>query len=186
MKQTLSICLLSCLSIAATYAQKRIYVPIDEVYEAYINASYIGAYNGKPPQGSITIKNVNTGKELLKLEVESFYDDSFLESADKTLSIDEQDWILMDDYNFDGINDIAVTNGQINYDDTFQYQVYLGTKDGKLIFSPEFTEIISQGGMLTVDSQKKQLRFEYDNDEDDNIDVETYKVVNNKPVLITN
>lgn len=183
MKKVLSICLLGCLSIAATYAQKRIYVPIDEVYEAYINASYIGT-NGKPPQGNITVKNVNTGKELVKLDVESFNNDEFLETAENTLSVDEQDWIMVDDYNFDGINDIAITNGQLNYDDTFQYQVYLGTKDGKLVFNPDFTEIISQGGMLTVDPQKKVLRFEYDNDEDDSVDIETYKVTNNKPVLV--
>lgn len=183
MKEVICVCLLSIFSATAIYAQKRIYVPLDETYEAYVNVSYIGP-NGRPPQGNIVVNNVNTGKELLKLQVESFNNDEFIATADNTLSVDEQDWIIMDDYNFDGVNDVAITNGQLNYDDTYQYQVYLGTKDGKLVFSPDFSEIISQGGVLTVDSKNKKLRFEYDNDEDDTVDVETYKVVNNKPVLI--
>lgn len=172
------------MSATAIYAQKRIYIPIDEVYEAYVNASYVGAYNGKPPQGNITVKNVNTEKELVKIQVESFNNDEFIASADDILSVDEQDWIMTDDYNFDGIADLAITNGQLNYDDSYKYQVYLGTKEGGLEFNPDFTEIMSQGGTLTTDQDKKELRFEFENDEDDELIVDVYQVKANKPILI--
>ncbi|MDQ1091721.1 hypothetical protein QE400_001134 [Xanthomonas sacchari] len=69
----------------------------------------------------------------------------------------EQSVLIYDDFNFDGIKDLAVMDGQNSCYHGPSYQVYLGTADG-FEASPGFTELAqSNCGLFEVDAQARKL-----------------------------
>ncbi len=69
--------------------------------------------------------------------------------------------IFLEDYNFDGAEDLAIRDGNNGGYGGPSYQVYLFSKTaGKFVLSPSLTNL-AQGtylGMLEVDKKKKVLR----------------------------
>ncbi|MET0548935.1 MAG: hypothetical protein ABW002_06670 [Xanthomonas sp.] len=69
----------------------------------------------------------------------------------------EQSVLIYDDFNFDGIKDLAVMDGQNSCYHGPSYQVYLGTADG-FESSAGFTELAqSNCGLFEVDAQAREL-----------------------------
>ncbi len=69
----------------------------------------------------------------------------------------EQSVLIYDDFNFDGIKDLAVMDGQNSCYHGPSYQVYLGTADG-FQASSGFTELAqSNCGLFQVDAQAREL-----------------------------
>lgn len=70
----------------------------------------------------------------------------------------EQSVLIYDDFNFDGIKDLALMDGQNSCYHGPSYQVYLGTADG-FAPSPEFTELAqSNCGLFEVDAKAREIR----------------------------
>lgn len=69
----------------------------------------------------------------------------------------EQSVLIYDDFNFDGIKDLALMDGQNSCYHGPSYQVYLGTADG-FAPSPEFTELAqSNCGLFQVDAKAREI-----------------------------
>ncbi|MBB5942945.1 hypothetical protein [Xanthomonas sp. 3307] len=69
----------------------------------------------------------------------------------------EQSVLIYDDFNFDGIKDLAVMDGQNSCYHGPSYQVYLGTADG-FEASPGFTELAqSNCGLFQVDAEAREI-----------------------------
>jgi len=69
----------------------------------------------------------------------------------------EQSVLIYDDFNFDGIKDLALMDGQNSCYHGPSYQVYLGTADG-FAPSPEFTELAQDNcGLFEVDAKAREI-----------------------------
>ncbi|MBB4127602.1 hypothetical protein GGR77_002924 [Xanthomonas translucens] len=69
----------------------------------------------------------------------------------------EQSVLIYDDFNFDGIRDLALMDGQNSCYHGPSYQVYLGTADG-FAPSPEFTELAQNNcGLFQVDATAREI-----------------------------
>ncbi|QNH23070.1 hypothetical protein HEP73_04021 [Xanthomonas sp. GW] len=69
----------------------------------------------------------------------------------------EQSVLVYDDFNFDGIKDLALMDGQNSCYHGPSYQVYLGTADG-FELSSEFTELAqSNCGLFEVDAKAREI-----------------------------
>lgn len=75
----------------------------------------------------------------------------------KELPYGEQSVLIFEDFNFDGVEDIAVRTGYFSCYGGPSYDVYLATKKG-FKKSESFSELASSNcGMFAVDYEKKQL-----------------------------
>lgn len=81
-------------------------------------------------------------------------------SVNVTRLYDEQSAVNLSDFNFDGIEDLALCDGTNGGYGMPSYQIYLfSRRSGKFVHSPGFTEL-AQGvslGMFDVDTKKKAL-----------------------------
>ncbi len=102
-------------------------------------------------------------------------------SVNQTLLYDKQSVINIDDFNFDGMEDVAICDGANGSYGMPSYQIYLSSKSArKFVHSKAFSDLGNSLGMFEVDKKKKVLRtfgkdgccFHY---------IEEYSVVNNRP-----
>jgi hypothetical protein len=101
-----------------------------------------------------------------------------------TLLYDEQSALHFDDFNFDGVNDLALNDGNNGGYGSPSYQVYLfSKKQNKFVHSKSFTELAQQLGMFEVDAEKKML-FVFSKSGCCWHQTEGYSVKNNRPVKI--
>jgi hypothetical protein len=104
--------------------------------------------------------------------------------VNKTLLYDEQSVVNIDDFNFDGMEDVAICDGPNGSYGMPSYQVYLSSKAKKqFVFSQPFTELGQHLGMFAVDKKKKVLRI-FDKSGCCWHVTEEYSVVNNRPVKV--
>ena len=76
-----------------------------------------------------------------------------------TLLYDEQSVINVDDYNFDGMEDVAICDGANGSYGGPSYRVYLSSRSaGKFVFSKEFSALGERLGMFEIDKKKKRLK----------------------------
>ena len=118
-------------------------------------------------------------------------EDTYLEFGEKgvpkvnrTVGYDEQSVVNVDDYNFDGMEDVAIcdgTNGSYNMP---SYGIYLSSRSaGKFVYSPAFSQLGAHLGMLTVNKRQKTLET-FDKSGCCWHITERYRVVNNRPVKV--
>lgn len=104
--------------------------------------------------------------------------------VNKTLLYDEQSVVNIDDFNFDGMQDVAICDGANGSYGGPSYQVYLSSKSaGKFVHSKSFSELGTHLGMFEVDKKKKVLRI-FDKSGCCWHVTEEYSVVNNRPVKV--
>lgn len=97
---------------------------------------------------------------------------------------DDQSVVNIDDYNFDGMEDVAICNGTKGAYGMQSYNVYLSNRrQKKFVLSPALTELGSHLGMFTVDKKAKTLET-FDKSGCCWHITERYKVVRDKPVKI--
>ncbi|MFY9618904.1 MAG: hypothetical protein WAQ99_03760 [Pyrinomonadaceae bacterium] len=75
--------------------------------------------------------------------------------------LDQQSAVSFPDYNFDGIEDLALCDGRNGGYGAPSYQIYLFLPHaGRFILSEDFTELSQEGrlGMLERDARRKRLR----------------------------
>ena len=107
-------------------------------------------------------KNSATAFQVFKLDDTSFMlGDNDQPSANITRLYDEQSAVSFSDYNFDGIEDLALCDGQNGGYGMPSYQIYLfSPRAHKFVLSQAFTELSQEGrlGMFERDVKRKRLR----------------------------
>jgi len=80
-------------------------------------------------------------------------------AVNTTMLYDKQSVIVVDDFNFDGMEDVALCNGANGAYGMPSFNVYLSNRAaGKFAYSPAFSEIAHGLGMFDVVKDKKQLQ----------------------------
>jgi len=75
-----------------------------------------------------------------------------------TMLYDKQSVVNIGDYNFDGMDDVALCNGNNGPYGGPSYAVYLSSKAAKkFVYNPAFTKSLVSLGMFVVDKDKKRL-----------------------------
>lgn len=118
-------------------------------------------------------------------------EDTYLEFGEKgvpkvntTVGYDEQSVVNVDDYNFDGMEDVAISDGQNGSYNMPSYDIYLSSRTaGKFVLSKDLSELGHHLGMFTVDKKAKLLET-FDKDGCCWHITERYRVVNNRPVKV--
>lgn len=142
-------------------------------------------YCGGKAEFSFYKKGSNTAYQVIKLEdTQIQLDDTGNAQANVTMLYDNQSSINIDDFNFDGMEDIAICDGANGSYGGPSYQVYLSSrKAGKFVFDEAFTALGTHLGMFTVDKKKKVLRI-FDKSGCCWHVTEEYSVVNNRPIKV--
>jgi hypothetical protein len=156
MKLTLLIILMTAIPSLAqqqfklTDASKRVDVQID-----------IGKCEDSecaPAKFSFFRKGAAEAFQVVDLERTQMWFDEPL--ANVTLRYDAQSIINFDDFNFDGVEDVALCDGNDGGYGAPSYQIYLySPRQKKYINSPSFTALTKDGGlgMFEIDKKKKML-----------------------------
>jgi hypothetical protein len=101
-----------------------------------------------------------------------------------TLLYDEQSVIDVGDYNFDGMEDLAICTGGNGSYGMPSYNIYLSSRAaGKFVYNAALSKLGSHLGMFTVDKKNKTLET-FDKDGCCWHIAERYRVVNDRPVKV--
>jgi hypothetical protein len=114
--------------------------------------------------GSVTIHRKRDGKQLIRVDSDELTLDLHEGRAlanIRQLPYGEQSVIQYEDVNFDGVNDLAIMDGQNSCYHGPSFQIYLGVRGdpGKFVPSAPFTRLAQEYcGMFQVDHAKKLLQ----------------------------
>lgn len=101
-----------------------------------------------------------------------------------TLLYDEQSVIDVEDFNFDGMEDVAICTGSNGSYGMPSYNVYLSSRAvGKFVYNAALSKLGSHLGMFTVDKKNRTLET-FDKSGCCWHITERYKVVNDRPVKV--
>lgn len=104
--------------------------------------------------------------------------------VNSTMLYDEQSVVDVADYNFDGMEDVALCNGQNGSYNMPSYDVYLSSrKAGKFVHSPKLSDLGLHLGMFQVLKDKKQLET-FDKSGCCWHITTRYSVINDRPVKV--
>jgi hypothetical protein len=144
-----------------------------------------GGFCGGESKFSFYKKNSDKPYQVINLpDTQIQFDENGNAQANVSMLYDNQSVVNIDDFNFDGMEDVAICDGANGSYGGPSYQVYLSSKSaGKFIYSTAFSELGSHLGMFTVDKKKKVLRI-FDKSGCCWHVVEEYAVVNNRPVKV--
>ncbi len=139
-------------------------------------------------EGAATFALVKKGEtepfQTFKVGATSLWLDKSGEAqANTTLLYDEQSAVNFGDFNFDGVDDLAVCDGTEGGYGMPSYQIYLFSKtSGKFVHSTALSDLNHNGnlGMMEVDSHKKVLRI-FSKSGCCWHQTEEYRVVSNRP-----
>jgi hypothetical protein len=167
--------------------QKEQIYTIDDFSDNYYGKMKIENPKEVFSKGWITIYDKKSNKEIIKVESEQLtfkLHDGKIKSNILELPYGEQSNIIYKDFNFDGVNDFALMDGQKSCYHGPSFRVYLASK-GTFIYDENFTRLAQQYcGMFNVDYEKKEINtmtksgccwHEYSD----------YKIINNIPQLVS-
>lgn len=141
-----------------TFAQ--VTFKVNNLSKDYYGKIFIADTSEVFSKGWVAIYDTKTQKQIIKVDAEelalSLHDGKALANI-KQLPYGEQSSIMYEDYNFDGIKDFAIEDGQNSCYHGPSFKIYLGTKNG-FKFSPEFTALAQNYcGMFQVDYKTKKI-----------------------------
>jgi hypothetical protein len=111
-------------------------------------------------------------------------DDDGTPLANVALLYDKQSVVNIGDFNFDGMEDVALCDGPNGSYGGPSYQVYLSSRAaGKFVHSAAFSELGQKLGMFVVDTKSKRLRT-FDKSGCCWHITEEFSVVGNKPLKV--
>lgn len=133
---------------------------IDNFSEDYFGKLFIADKNEVFSKGWVAIFDKKSKKQLIKVNSDeltySLHKGKVVANV-KELPYGEQSSILYEDFNFDGIKDFAIMDGQNSCYHGPSFEIYLGTSKG-FIYSPEFTELAQNYcGMFETDHKTKTI-----------------------------
>lgn len=150
--------LIFCTAISmSAFSQKKV-----AISDKYYGEVYIESPDEVFSPGWITINDVSTNKQLIRVESEELAVDYTPEGEVKInvmeLPYGEQSVIIYDDFNFDGIKDFAIEDGQNSCYHGPSFQIYLADGKGGFDLSSEFTELAQfYCGMFSYDGNTKRI-----------------------------
>ena len=111
-------------------------------------------------------------------------DESGNAQANISMLYDNQSAVNVGDFNFDGMEDVAICDGANGSYGGPSYKVYLSSKSaGKFVYNKAFSDLGGHLGMFEVDAKKKVLRI-FDKSGCCWHVTEEYSVINGKPVKV--
>lgn len=114
-------------------------------------------------KGWVAIYQKKTNKQLIKVNADELTgeetEEGKIKANVKELPYGEQSAIIYDDFNFDGIKDFAIMDGQNSCYHGPSFQIYLaGKAKGVFVLSPSFTKLAQEYcGMFEFDKETKTL-----------------------------
>ncbi len=148
------------ISIAIVFGQKTYEV------QDFSNDYYGKVFLENPSEvfspGWVAIYQKKTNKRLIKVDSEELVgdtEDGKIKANIKELPYGEQSVIIYEDFNFDGIKDFAVMDGQNSCYHGPSFQIYLGGKTkGNFVLNKNFTRLAQEYcGMFQVDPKEKKI-----------------------------
>lgn len=158
MIRTITLYLTLLISTSCLYAQKT-YI-IKDFSDKYYAKVYTEDSADIVKQGWTAVYETATNKELIKVESPQLYlslHDDQLVSNIVELPYGEHSILIYDDFNFDGIKDLAIMDGQNSCYGGPSFQIFLGTNDG-FEHSEPFTRLAQEYcGMFSWKAENKRL-----------------------------
>lgn len=105
-------------------------------------------------------KGGKTAYQIINLpDTQIELDESGSPNVNATLLYDKQSVVNVGDYNFDGMEDVAICNGKNGSYGMPSYSVYLSSRAAKkFVYNKSFSALGVHLGMFEVDTEKKVLR----------------------------
>ena len=130
-------------------------------------------------------KRAATPYQVIELpDTQIWLDKSGNAQTNYTLLYDEQSVLNVGDFNFDGMEDVAICDGQNGSYGMPSYRVYLSSRAaGKFVYNAAFSRLGRHLGMFTLDKPHQTLET-FDKDGCCWHITEKYSVTNNRPVKI--
>lgn len=133
---------------------------IDDFSKDYFGKLYIADTTEVFSKGWVAIFDKKSKKQIIKINSDeltfNLHDNKVLANI-KEIPYGEQSTIMYEDYNFDGIKDFAIMDGQNSCYHGPSFQIFLATEKG-FIKSPEFTTLAQEYcGMFGVDYKTKTI-----------------------------
>ncbi len=112
-------------------------------------------------KGEIAIIEVKTNKEIIAIQADELTfeldDKGMVKTNVVELPYGEQSLLIYQDFNFDGVKDLAIMDGQFSCYHGPSFQIYLDTAQG-LVHSPEFTRLAQEYcGMFQTDYDSQTI-----------------------------
>jgi hypothetical protein len=137
--------------------------------------------------GSISVFDARTKKTLVTVDADDLafeldHDVAPVNGSD--LPYSQQSLVFFEDFDFDGLPDFAIMDGQKSCYNGPSFQIYLQKKGRRLVPSPEFTDLAqSNCGMFQVDAASRRLHTMMKNGCCEHY-FTTYSVVNHVPHVV--
>lgn len=152
--------LLILVAAGAVFGQKT--YDVQDFSKDYYGKIYIAEPSEVFSSGWVAIYAKKTNKQLIKIDSEELSietEDGKAKANVKEMPYGEQSAIIYEDFNFDGIKDFALMDGQFSCYHGPSFQIYLAGKvKNKFVLSPAFTELAQEYcGMFEVDRATKRL-----------------------------
>ena len=110
--------------------------------------------------GWVAVYERKTGRQLVKVsskELVAYLTKGRIKANEHQLPYGRQSVLQYEDFNFDGIKDLAIEEGHLSCYSGPSFRVYLGRRGG-FTFSPAFTKLGQEYcGMFEVDKRRKRL-----------------------------
>lgn len=152
--------MLILVAAGAVFGQKTL--DVKDFSTDYYGKIYVADTSEVFSKGWVAIYEKKTHKQLIKVtsdELSVETEDGKAKANVKELPYGEQSAIIYEDFNFDGIKDFAIMDGQFSCYHGPSFQIYLAGKvKNKFVLSPAFTELAQEYcGMFEVDRAKKTI-----------------------------
>jgi len=156
------VCLLLILIAAATIAFGQKTLEVQDFSKDYYGKVYIETPAEVFSKGWIAVYEKKTNRQLIKVSSEALTSDIYegkLKANVKELPYGEQSLIMYDDFNFDGVKDFAVMDGQNSCYGGPSFRIYLaGKTKAKFVFNQSFTRLAQEYcGMFEIDKAARKI-----------------------------
>ena len=133
---------------------------IDGFSDKYYGKAYFSDTSKVFSKGWVAVYDRKTNKKLIHVDADELsfkLHDNRLKANIADIPYGEHSVLIYQDFNFDGMNDFALMDGQHGWDHGPSFQVFLASSKG-FTFNPEFTKL-AQGtcGMFDVENDNKRL-----------------------------
>ena len=155
------VCLFLILAAAAiAFGQKTF--EVQDFSKDFYGKVYIEKPSEVFSRGWIAIYEKRTNRQLIKVDSEALVSDTYdgkIKANVNELPYGEQSLIMYNDFNFDGIKDFAVMDGQNSCYGGPSFRIYLAGKiKGKFTLSKPFTRLAQDYcGMFETDAKQKKI-----------------------------
>ncbi|HEY2846751.1 MAG TPA: hypothetical protein VGI80_02975 [Pyrinomonadaceae bacterium] len=129
-------------------------------------------------------KGGTTPYQVITLSETSIHINDDAKVVGGVLPYDKQSAVAVEDYNFDGMEDVSLSTGDNGGYGSTAYNIYLSSRSaGKFVYDAAFTKALASLGNIDIDKQKKTFST-FNKDGCCWHVTDRYKVVANRPVKV--